>query len=165
MKKKLLFELIWLVCILILSIFIAVFAPGNAPMDINAHDTFIMGIGGAFPFSPYFYIASIFLVLTFFLYFIRALYTGFKVSFYTWGLLISTGVLIFSFSNIVSIATLMPGIFRINDRPDIPVTGLFYGGSFRAGYALVFDVLKIVLILTFAFAAFMIGRNWKKAQS
>jgi hypothetical protein len=57
----------------------------------------------------------------------------------------------------------MSGIFRINDSPGTPVTGLFYGGSFPAGYILIVDILKIALILIFSFTAFMIGRNWKKA--
>ena len=159
MKRKLLYECIWLVGILALSVFIAEFSPGDTPLDINTHDTFMVGVVGSFFFSPYFYVGSIFLVFTFFLYLIRSLYIGFKVALYNIGLLISTGILLFFFSNIVSIITLMRGFFRSNTNQHEPVTGIFYGGDFPDGYTLIVDIIHIILILIFAFASYMIGKS------
>ncbi|MDP9078353.1 MAG: hypothetical protein M3O71_13050 [Bacteroidota bacterium] len=165
MKKKLLFELIWLVCVLAFSLVFAEFTTGNTASDINAHDTFSIGLTGSFLFSPYFYVASIFLAFAFLVYLIRALYTGFKVLLFNSCLLVSTGILLFSFGKVVSLFTLLRWTVKSIPSDNTPVKGLFYGGGFVNGYVLTVEIIHIALILIFAFTAFVIGKTGDPTQN
>ena len=150
MKRKIVIESIWLASLLILSELIYAFVPGVAPFDINLHDTYIVIGGRVSTYGQYSYLGYLCIVIVFFAYLLRCLYERFGTIIADFGLLIGAGFVLFFFENIVP-------MFRIHEpRRYYAYTEINSGISTG-------QVFKIALILIFAFTAFMIGRNWKKA--
>lgn len=145
MKKKVISELIWLVGLFVLA-FLMAFIPGNHALDINMHGTYIMVDGHTYTPTLYSYPLALFIIILCLVYFIRCLLKRFTELVTDVGLLISTAIALFFFSDIIL-------IFTVSQMHFAAMPGLRHW----------FYYLRIVLMMVLVLDVFMIGGNWKNS--
>lgn len=150
--------MIWLAGSFIVAILLSVFVSSGKALDINLHDTYIIGggFGRDLSLSSGF---AYFITLSFLIYFIRVLYFEFKVISANVIFLILTGLALYFLGDIIFI--LHPPVFDRLPPISEPVNGLFYGNDSFRTTIWVPRLIKILLMLILAFTGFMIGKNWK----
>jgi hypothetical protein len=146
--KRTVKEFFWLMGALIVARFIYQLAIANTAKDIGFSDTYYVDPSG---FTMSYMLSSVFknfLFVSALVYLARASYGNFRDNIVNSILLLFTGILL-----------LLSGGDVIVLPPASEVKGVFYGRDF--GGAIVYPIIKILLILIFAFTAFMIGKNSK----
>jgi len=144
MKKKLIFELSWLIGLLVLS-FLLSLIPANQALDINMHDTFIMVDGHAYRPTLNSYPVILYILILCLFYFVRCLLGRFSNIVPNIGLLISTAIALFFYGDIVTTFT----VVQMNFASIAAIRHWFY-------------TLRIALMVILVLDVFMIVRNWKK---
>jgi hypothetical protein len=163
MKKKLIIELVWLAGIFVVSYLLFEFVAGNSALDINMHDTYI--VGGVFGPNlswPYFFFAY-FITVGFGIYLIRVTYFSFSVIHTDIILLVFTGLFLCFLGDVIFI--FHPSVLEAHLTDlSAPVKGLFYGGSYSNSHIWATYIIKVLLMLILSFTGFMIGKNWDKSM-
>jgi hypothetical protein len=165
MKRSIIFEIIWLTGSFIVAFLLFGFMRSDRALDINMHDTYLIGSGFVPNLSLMYFVFIYFIVIGFCLCLIRALYFSFKVILTDIILLIFAGLVLYFLSGVIYI--IHPPVFEsplIDKTSSAPVGGLFYGGSYSSSYLWGSRIIKIFLMFILAFTGFMIGRNWHKSR-
>jgi hypothetical protein len=147
--KPILKELIWLTGILLLSILIYGIVVGNTAIDINMHDTYILGNGQISQPSSTTNILSVFIGISLLIYLARVSYYRFKKTPANLVLMICNGLALFYFStNIILYLTATN-------------TGSIWFLNYSKALILTYYFIKILLITVLGFTGFMTGRNFR----
>ncbi|MES2109331.1 MAG: hypothetical protein V4577_11310 [Bacteroidota bacterium] len=144
MKKKVIFELSWLIGLLILS-FLLSLIPANRALDINMHDTYIMVDGHTYSPTLNSYPVVLYILILCLVYFVRCITGRFSNIVVNIGLLISTAIAIFFFGDIVITFT----VVQMHFASIANIRQWFY-------------TLRLALWIILVFDVFMIGWNWRK---
>jgi len=164
MKKAIFIEIVWLAGLFVLAFFVYEWIFTNKALDINAHDTY--NADGSI-YSPGLQIVfALFITAGFIAYLVRAIVFKFKTVRITILLIVFNGLLLIYLERLYQTElNFFVSVFAEKINNDAPVKGLFYGGDTSVFYAIRYlSWVKAFLTLTLAFASFMIGRNWRKAE-
>jgi len=135
--------------------------PERRALDINMHDTYILGSAFDPNLSSTYFIFNYFIVIGLWAYLIRSLYFNFTLILTNVMLLIFTGLVSYFLSDIMIV--IHAPMFKppVIDNTE-SVKGLFYGGSYSNSYLWSTRIIKMLLILILVFTGFIIGRKWKR---
>jgi hypothetical protein len=135
MKRIIIKEFIWLAGCLIGAFVLFELVPSRNAMDINMHDTYLIGGGFGGHLSSMYFVFTYFIIIGLWLYLIRALYFNFKIILTDIILLIFDGLVLYFLSDVIYI--IHPPVIEppvIDNKTSATVTGLFYGGSYFGSY-------------------------------
>jgi hypothetical protein len=144
MKKTVVFELSWLIGLLVLAFLISLI-PANQALDINIHDTYIMVDGHAYRPTLNSYLVVLYILILCLFYFVRCLIKRFSDLIANAGLFISAGIALFFYGDIVTTFT----VVQINFASIAAIRQWFY-------------LLRITLVVILVLDVFMTVRNWRK---
>jgi len=160
MKRTIITEVIWLGVCLIAAYLSYVFLAARAALDINMHDTYI--VGGMFGpnLSLIYFVFTYFITIGFWVFLIRALYFNFSVILTDMIFLVFIGLVLYFLDYIIFV--IHPPVIELPVIENTaPVKGLFYGGFYSNSYLWSVRIIKMSLVLILAFTGFMIGKRWK----
>jgi hypothetical protein len=165
MKRKILFEFIWLAGCLIAASLLSFGFLNRSALDIELHDTYVVGGGFGQHLTTVPVWFSYFMLLVFWAYLVRAVYFKFKVVLTDIILLVFAGLALYFLSDIMFVVH--PPVFRAPNSPELNSTPFIerYYAFTKINYfcdVWVPRLIKIFLILSLAFTGFKTGRNWSK---
>jgi len=158
MKKAIFTEIAWFAGLFITAVLLSGWFFSNNALDVRDQDTYHSDGSKFSSLGPI--QCMFFLALGFGVYFIRAIFSRFKIFSVCIGLvffsLLGLGTLEYSLYNFYHTFS---SVYWANSGPAAPVKGLFYGGDMSVVHDIrVLVLIKAFLTLCLAFTSLMIGR-------